>query len=239
VSVITGAAFVPSTPMLAPEVASGAAGELDDVRAASLEALGRVLARGADRVVVVGAGSVMRAHTHGTGSLRGFGVALDVPLDPASPGGAALPLALTVGAWLLAQAGWPGDRVALELDAAAGTATLAAVATAFGQETQRSALLVVADGSAARNEKAPAWLHPDAEAFDADVAAALASGHPHLLAGLDRERAVAVSAAGWPAWYAAATAMAVAEDSSYDAEVLANVAPYGVGYLVAAWVARR
>jgi len=257
--VITGAAFVPSTPLLVPAVASGAAGELDDVRDATLAALRRALAAGAERVVVIGSGHVIRTRVHGLGTLRGFGVGLDVPLDPAvpqhldeldpaepradtlggpagrTPGADPLPLALTIGAWLLAQVGWPGDRVALELDPAASAATLAAVATALGHETSRSVLLVVADGSAARSEKAPASLHPDAAAFDADVAAALASGHPHLLAELDRSRATAVSAQGWPAWYAAATAMAVAEDAPYDAEELADAAPYGVGYLVAAW----
>lgn len=232
---ITGAAFVPSTPMLVPAVAQGAAAELEDVRSASLEALRAVLAQGAERVVVVGAGHAMVTHATGLGSLRGFGVDLDVPLDPASPAGPRLPLALTVGAWLLAQVGWPGDRLALEVDSGASTATIASVATALANTTARQAILVVADGSAARSEKAPRSLHPDAEAFDADVAAALASGHPHLLAELDRDRADAVSAQGWPAWYAAGTTMAVAEDAPYDARVLADVAPYGVGYLVAAW----
>ncbi len=244
---ITGAAFVPSTPMLVPAVASGAADELADVRDASITALRRVLGSGAERVVVLGAGREIRTHFSGTGSLRGFGVAIDIPLDPAvpggealplapgAPGGEALPLAHTVGAWLLAQVGWPGDRVALELDPDASTATIASVATALANETTRSVLLVVADGSAARSERAPASLHPDAAAFDADVAAALASGHPHLLAEVDRDRAVAVAAQGWPAWHAAAVALAVGQDAPYDAEVLADVAPYGVAYLVATW----
>jgi hypothetical protein len=233
--VITAAAFVPSTPLLVPAVASGAAAELDDVRDASLTALRRVLGSGAERVVVVGAGAVIRTHFSGTGSLRGFGVDLDVPLDPAAPGGERLPLAHAIGAWLLASVGWPGDRVALELDPRASTATLASVATSLANETIRSVLLVVADGSAARSEKAPASLHPDAEAFDADVAAALASGHPHLLAEVDRDRATSVAAQGWPAWHVAAVATAVGQDVPYDAEVLADVAPYGVGYLVATW----
>jgi len=236
--VITGAAFVPSTPLLVPGVASGAASELDGVRDAAIDAVRRVLAQGAERVVLIGAGTQMRMHESGSGSLRGFGVDVDVPLDPASPGGAALPLSLTVGAWLLGRAGWPGDRVALEIDSEASTATIASVATALGQDTRRSALLVVADGSAARSERAPASLHPDAEAFDAEVVAALASGHAHLLAEVDRDRATSVSAAGWPAWHAAAVALAVAEDAAYDAEVRIAAAPYGVGYVVADWIAR-
>lgn len=235
---ITGAAFVPSTPLLVPAVASGAASELDAVRDAAIDAVRRVLSLGAERVVVIGAGSQMGTHADGVGSLRGFGVDVDVPLDPASPGGAALPLSLTIGVWLLGRAGWPGDRVALEIDAAASAATIAAVATDLGQDTRRTALLVVADGSAARSARAPASLHPDAEAFDAEVAAALASGHPHLLAEVDRDRATSVSAAGWPAWHAAAVALAVAEDSAFDAAVRVAAAPYGVGYVVADWITR-
>ena len=54
---ITGAAFVPSTPMLVPAVASGAADELADVRDASITALRRVLGSRAQRIVVLGAGT--------------------------------------------------------------------------------------------------------------------------------------------------------------------------------------
>jgi hypothetical protein len=235
--VITGLAFVPSTPLLVPAVAAGAASELDDVRSASLLALRAAVGSGAERVVVVGAGRRTFEHVSGRGSLAGFGVDLEAPLDPAAPGsGDRLPLPLTIGAWLLAQVAWPGERAALEVDASADRATLAAVATALAGEPARTVLLVVADGSAARSEKAPASLHPGAESFDADVVAALASGHPSGLAAIDRERAAAVSSAGWPAWFVAATAAAVAHDGPWDARVHADTAPYGVGYVVASWV---
>jgi len=235
--VITGVAFVPSTPMLVPAVAAGAAPELDGVRAACDLALRRAVGSGAERVVVVGAGRRTRELRRGFGSFAGFGVDLQVPLDPADPsGGERLPLALTVGAWLMTQVGWPGERAALELDREADHATLAAVATALAGEPSRTVLLVVADGSAARTEKAPASWHPDAEAFDADVAAALASGRPSRLAALDRARAVSVSSSGWAAWHVAGTAAAVGHDGAWDAEVHADVAPYGVGYLVASWL---
>ena len=230
---------MPSAPLLVPAVAVGAAYELDDLRASCVTALRRAIGPGVERIVIVGAGRQVREHHAGVGSFAGFGVDLDVPLDPAQPtAGERLPLSLGIGAWLLAQVGWPGERAALEVDGCADRATLAAVATALAGEPSHTALLVVADGSAARSEKAPASLHPDAEAFDAEVVAALASGHAHLLAGLDRDRAASVSAAGWPAWHAAAVALAVAEDSAYDAEVRVVAAPYGVGYVVADWVAR-
>jgi aromatic ring-opening dioxygenase LigB subunit len=99
-------------------------------------------------------------------------------------------------------------------------------------EEPRTALVVVADGSNSRTEKAPGYLDADAEPFDADVAKALAAGDPALLASVDRDRAVSVGAAGRPAWRAAAAALS---GSSYGAELLCDEAPYGVGYLVAVW----
>jgi hypothetical protein len=231
--VITALAFVPSTPLLVPAVAAGAAAELDGLRAACDLAVRRALSGAPARVVLVGAGSETRELGSGTGSLHGIGVELEVPLDPALRGVASLPLSLTLGAWLLGRVGWPGDRAAIELAADAEQAELDEVAAALAGDTVRTALLVVADGSASRTEKAPASLHPDAEAFDRAVADALAGGDPALLAAIDRDRAAAVSSAGWPAWHVAACAAA---GSAYDAELHADEAPYGVGYLAASWL---
>jgi hypothetical protein len=231
--VITALAFVPSTPLLVPAVAAGAAGELDGLRSACDLAVRRALSGAPARVVLVGAGAETRELGSGTGSLHGIGVELEVPLDPALRGVASLPLSLTLGAWLLARIGWPGDRAAIEVAADAEQAELDEMAAALAGDTVRTALLVVADGSASRTEKAPASMHPDAGAFDRAVADALAAGDPALLAAIDRDRAAAVSSAGWPAWHVAACAAA---GSAYDAELHADEAPYGVGYLAASWL---
>ena len=231
---ITALAFVPSTPLLVPAVASGAAAELDGLRAACDVAVRRALGDAPQRVVVLGAGAQTRELGSGTGSLRGFGIELDVPLDPALHGVASLPLSLTIGAWLLGRVGWPGDRAAIELASARRSRRARRGGRPAGRRLHaRTALLVVADGSASRTEKAPASLHPDAEAFDREVADALGSGDPALLAAVDRERAAVVSSAGWPAWHVAARA---AEGTAYAAELHADEAPYGVGYLAASWI---
>lgn len=229
---IIGAAFVPSAPVLLPAVASGAAAELDDLRAAALDAVRRALAGAPQRVVILGAGPASRTYSAGTATFRGFGVDYDVPLDPAAPGGEPLPLALSVGAWLLAQTGWPGERLAVAVDAEADDVALDAAGAALRDDDVPTALVVVADGSAARSEKAPAHLHPGAEAFDTAVAAALSLGDPAVLAAIDASVAGEVSAAGRPAWRCAAAALA---GSTYDAALLADEAPYGVGYFAAAW----
>lgn len=237
---ITAAAFVPSTPLLAPEAGSGAADEIGDLRAATQQALADALATAPQRVVVLGASSRVigtpqphgiATHASGTGSLRGFGVALDVPLDPAVSSAQPLSLASTMGAWLLGSTGWSGGRLAVELDPASDDAALDACGASLADDVP-TVLLVVADGSASRTEKAPAALHPDAEAFDASVAKALLSGDPAALAALDRDLASAVSSAGRPAWRAAAAAL---QGAAYAADLLADEAPYGVGYLVACW----
>jgi len=244
--VITGVAFVPSTPMLLPAVSAGASGEIEPMREAALAALRRACSSGPEQVVVLGAGSVGRAslangfvaYDSGIGSVRGFGVPFDVPLDPAQPPGdhPHLPLSLTVGAWLLSQVGWPGERRALEIDPAADDHTLDRIAATVADDVRRTVLLVVADGSAARSEKAPASLHPDSAAFDSYVASALRAGSAADLIALDRSGAVEVSAQGRPAWRVAARACAAG--ASFDAALTIDEAPYGVGYFVASWLAR-
>ena len=54
--VVSAVAFCPSPPLLVPELAAGAAGELDPLRAACREAVRRLLAAGPDQVVVIGTG---------------------------------------------------------------------------------------------------------------------------------------------------------------------------------------
>ncbi|AZS84722.1 class III extradiol dioxygenase subunit B-like domain-containing protein [Streptomyces griseoviridis] len=80
---LVAAAVCPCPPLLVPEVAAGAAPELDAARAACADALGVLAAARPDLLVVVGpAGADTRGrHPQGTpGSFRGFGVDLDVTL---------------------------------------------------------------------------------------------------------------------------------------------------------------
>ena len=78
------AAFCPQPPLLVPELAAGAAGELAGLRAACDEAVRRLLAAGAERLYVLGAGPRAAYHRRGgRGTLAGFGVA--VPLRLGQP----------------------------------------------------------------------------------------------------------------------------------------------------------
>ncbi|MFN2560267.1 MAG: hypothetical protein ABR571_03070 [Jatrophihabitans sp.] len=223
---IQGAVFCPHPPLLIPQVAQGAAPELGDLRAACRTAIRRV-ATGA-RIVVVGAGPRWTAHgPTARGTLAGFGVPLEVPLGSDAPGAVELPPSLTVGAWLLRNAlgpdtgatGWsvgPDDKWPSPLVPA---------------DTGPYVLLVMGDGSARRSTSAPGYLDDRAAGFDADVAAALASGEGDRL-HLDRKLGAELLADGARAWDAAAGQL---EPFEFDAEVLYDAAPYGVGYFVAAW----
>lgn len=115
------AAVCPCPPLLVPEVAAGAAPELDAVRAACDEAVRTVLAARPDLIVVVGEGPVTRTHKQGArGGFQPFGVDREVRLGAAPEGAEVsahrLPLSLTVGAWLLERAGWTGPVAGYEVE---------------------------------------------------------------------------------------------------------------------------
>lgn len=216
--------FCPSPPLLIPAVAAGAAAELDDLRAACATVIGRLLDTAPDEIVVVGTGPGTGWFRPGaTGGLAGYGVPVTATLPGADPaGGPPLPLALTIGAWLLAGAGVPCSAVSV-----GPGADPAELAAGLG----RAALLVVGDGSARRSEAAPGYVDPRAAGFDAAVGTALRTGAAATLRDLDPGLGADLLAAGVPAWRVAGHAAT----GPYEAELLYDAAPYGVGYFVAAW----
>jgi len=93
-------------------------------------------------------------------------------------------------------------------------------------------LLVMADGSARRGEKAPGHLHPDAIAFDDRIDSALRSGDAAALAALDQELGEELWCEGVPGFRVLGE---VARDRHVSAEVDYAEAPYGVAWWVARW----
>ena len=122
-------------------------------------------------------------------------------------------------------AGAQGERVGRHLLAAAGHAAL-------DDPTTAGALLVVANGSAKRTEKAPGHLDARAEAFDADLVARLRSGD---LADLDTALAAEL-------WADVEPLVRLAELVEVDpGSVVVDLVSdsYGVLYLVARGEGRR
>ena len=236
---LVAAAVCPCPPLLVPEVAAGAAPELDAARTACSDALAVLAAARPDRLVVVGPAeqSGRGPYPQGTrGSFRGFGVDLAVRLGRAgadTPSERELPPSLAVAAWLLARAGRPDTPVEglgvgepLEAERCIGTGR------EIGAQPGRVALLVMGDASACRTVKAPGYLDERAAPFDAEAARALGAADIEALKALDAELAHELKASGRAPWQVLAGA---AEDAGLKGALLYEDAPYGVGYVVAAW----
>ncbi len=230
---IAAAAFCPHPPLLVPDVAAGAAGELDALRAQCLAAI-TTIASSQRQLVLLGSAPRSAAHSPlARGSLAGFGVPGDIHLGAPTCGGELdLPLSLTVGAWLVRAALGPRSG-AIGFSVGPDFATSRPAAQLLGlAEQDELALLVLGDGTARRSTAAPGYLDERAAGYDADVAAALASGDGDRLAALDAELGESLLAAGVPAWHAAAALLA---GSRWTARLLHESAPYGVAYTVAVW----
>ncbi len=219
-------AFCPSAPLLLPAVEGSPATETTELRGACLAAVAAMLASGPDAVVVVAGGAAVGTR-YGAGDvarLDGLGLDLDVPFagTPAARPEVAGP-EFAVGAWLLDEVAYRGGRIGVgpgELDR-----VLADSAGSVG-------VLALADGSARRGVKAPGYLDERAAPFDAAVATALADGDAAALAGLDPGEGERLLAAGVPVWRAVGAALA---GRTVTGRLHADVAPFGVGYLVADW----
>lgn len=228
---IRAVAFCPHPPLLVPEAAQGAAGELDDLRAACRTAIRRVATPGR-RILVLGAGRVAAAYAAATrGSLAGYGVQLEVPLGSDEPAPAELPLSLTIGAWLLRDALGP-DCGAVGYAVAPGAAADPGLLAAADDRDCEHALIVMGDGSARRSTSAPGYFDERAEVFDDGVAAALQTGDGALL-HVDLDLADELLVAGAHVWDQVAS---LTEGTPFArADLLYAAAPYGVGYFVATW----
>ncbi|MFC8344226.1 class III extradiol dioxygenase subunit B-like domain-containing protein [Streptomyces sp. NPDC057280] len=235
---LVAAAVCPCPPLLVPEVAAGAAPELDAARAACTDALGVLAAARPDVLVVVGPAeqSGRGAHAEGArGSFRGFGVDVDVRLGR-DTGGAAedtLPPSLSVAAWLLAKTGWSYAPIeGLGVGEPLAAERCIEVGRGIAARAERVAMLVMGDASACRTLKAPGYLDERAAPFDAEVARALGAVDVAALEALDAELAYELKVSGRAPWQVLAGA---AEGAGLGGQLLYEDAPYGVGYVVAAW----
>ncbi len=220
--VLAAAALVPATPLLVPAVAVGSA-PLDALREAVGCSVRRLLAAGPDVVVIVGAAE-RRGPRSGGWDWRRWGVPLGSGRPP-------LPRPLAIGDWLLDDVGWHGAREHVGVAAD----EVPAQAAALGRSLVSSgsvALLVVGDGSARRDDKAPGHFDPRAEAFDRRVTNAVGAADVAALLSLESELAGVLMVEGRAPWQVLAGA---ASAGAWQAEVSYAGAPYGVQYLVASW----
>jgi hypothetical protein len=186
---ITRIGFVPSAPLLIPDVAGGAANADELLRAACSRVVAD-LTQPPTRHVIVLAPALIRSAIRqwpgtATWTFDGFGVARHL-----APTDVALPWPLGIGAWLLDEAHWDGARRYVEVgeideDIPDRPAPLSLAA-------EPTAVVAIGDGSARRSEKAPGHFDSRAQDFDDTVAAALSAGDSRALVGLDGTLAVRV-----------------------------------------------
>ena len=206
------AAVCPQPPGIVPELGQRIAEELADVRDACIAAVQVVLAAEPSRVVVLGEGADGSWDESAGGTLAGFGVDVRAGGDEL-----VLPASLTIGAWLLDEAGWRGPRT---------------YTPEWVDPGERGAVLVLADGSSRRRRLAPEWIDTEGRAFDATVATALASGDAEALASLDLTGADEVGASGIDGLVALGRNL---KGAAITARLRYDGAPFDVGYWVADW----
>lgn len=212
---LTAAAVCPHPPLLVPELAGAAAPELDAVRAACAAAVDALTPY--DVLYVVGSDTGLRATSFAP---WGVDVAVDVP-EP-------LPLAVLAGAWLTRGR----YRSFVAVDPSLDADECATFGAELAASAERVALLVMGDGSARHDVKAPGYVDPRAAGFDAAIHEAFAAAD---LGALDVGLADELLAAGRAPWLVLAGAAKTVAAQAKSVGDAMFVAPYGVGYHVAAW----
>jgi hypothetical protein len=227
--VLIAAAVCPSPPLLAREL-TGADPVVPELRQACLDAAAALVSVGPDVMAVVGvAGAPGERDARGRLDLTAFAPALRSSSGERSAD-AALPTSLGLGAMLLDQAGYRGDRElhAVTEDLEAGAC--ADLGARLSRSRPRVVLLVMADGSARRTLRAPGYLDERSAPFDASVTRAVATGDLGELAAVDAGLARDLMATGRPALQVLAGAAAGQRCAT---EVRYGDDPFGVWYLVA------
>lgn len=227
-------AFCPNPPLLVPALAGAMASDLEPLRKSCVGAVEDLVTSGVNRVAVLGAAAhtAVWSDTAG-GSLRSYGV--DVSFGGPNR---VLPLALTVGAYLLDEVGHDLPRLYQSVDRDVRAETARRLGADLVARLDLTGLLVMGDGSAKRTTSAPGYLDQRAEPFDAAVASALAAADAGSLLALDPVLATDLWCDGRASWQAAAGAV-LADTAGGRGEWRGRLryddAPYGVGYLVATW----
>lgn len=226
---IIAAALCPWPPLLVREL-TGADPVLPELRDACAAAVAALLTGQPGQVAVVAPGPATTTWpSDGRLNIAAFGGS-PLPGAGVGDGRPALPSAAGMGAYLLDQAAYRGPRViwtASGDETPAGCRKLGAELAAGGQ---RTALLVLGDGSARRGPKAPGAFDPRAAAFDAEVERAVREADLDALLAVDPALARDLMATGRPAWQVLAGALAGAPVST---EIRYADDPFGVFYLVA------
>jgi hypothetical protein len=226
--VLSAIAIVPSAPVMVPELAASAAGELADLREAVFAAASSL----PRRWIAVGVG---RADTvigpEQAGTFAGYGVDLRVALSPdAGDAPDEMPLCALVTGWLRGQVD-PQARVEVRVYSDDNGADQALdrgrrLRAEIDDSDDPVGVLIVADGVHTLTPPAPGGYDPDSVPVQAALDDALAGGDAAALARLPR------AVLGRIAYQVLAGLVGQAPRSTKE---LYRGAPYGVGYFAGVW----
>ncbi len=225
---LSAIAIIPSAPVLVPELAGAAAGELADLREAVIAATASLPPRwigvGVDRSDrVISQDSV--------GTFAGYGADVEVRLSPEADGDpAVLPLCALFTAWVRGRA-QPGACAEVRAYAAHHQADAAiAVGRRLRAEIDRhsepTGVLIVADGASTLTAAAPGGYQPGDIEVQRRLDDALASGDAAALVK------VPAQVVGRVAFHLLA---GLTEPAPRSAKELYRGAPFGVGYFAGVW----
>jgi hypothetical protein len=154
----------------------------------------------------------------------------DAALDDAAAR-PALPPGPGIGAYLLDQAGYRGERLIWSVSADEPVAGCRKLGADLAGRDTKTGLLVIGDGSARRGPRAPGHFDERAAAFDAAAERAVRTGDTRALLELDPGLARDLMATGRAAWQVLAGALEGCTSISVEVPYAAD--PFGVAYLVA------
>jgi hypothetical protein len=227
--VLSAIAIIPSAPVMVPELASGAAAELADLRGAVFEAAARL----PDRWLAVGVGptdAVLGADAVGT--FAGYGADVEVRLAPGGSGHPTeLPLCALITGWVRGRTS-PHARAEVRVCAHddgfdAALARGRALRAELDDAADAVGVLLVADGANTLTPPAPGGYDPDSVPGQAALDDALAGGDA---AGLGKRAGAAVGRVAYQ------VLAGLTGSAPVTARELYRGAPYGVGYFAGVWI---
>ncbi|MFI5507026.1 hypothetical protein ACIA48_06120 [Mycobacterium sp. NPDC051804] len=225
---LSAIAIVPSAPVVVPELASGAAAELADLR----EAVFTAAAGLPTRWIAVGVGrgdADVRPPLSGT--FAGYGVDLSIKFSADAPDAPIeLPLCALVTGWLRGQVKPEATAEVRVHDGDHNVDVALDCGRRLRAEIDEAAdsvgVLIIADGANTLTQPAPGGYDPGSIPVQAALADALSAGNAAALAQLPETIVGRV----------AYQVLAGLEPEPRSAKELYRGAPYGVGYFVGVWL---
>ncbi len=220
--------MIPSAPVLVPEIAGTAAGEVADLRTAMIAAAAAL----PPRWVAVGVGVADAVvGPEAVGTFAGFGVDLAVQLSPQAGGRQVdMPLCALITGWIRGQA-QPSAEAQVRVYAAHHDATTAStlgrwLRSEIDEADDPTGVLIVADGANTLTPPAPGGYRPDDIDVQRALDDALACGDVPALTRLPEQVGGRV---------AFGVLAGLAGPVPRSAKELYRAAPYGVGYFTGIW----